>query len=177
MICQLFRDYETFSKLFSGESATRTLLNLYNLHAVRGQIDSKGALVFETSMSGPHHYFGWIDPKEYHILQNDAHGNLYYRLTNKEEVSRAPVKILKPVPDDFVLKLSQYTWIKGEDLDETTRATHKIGDELTAHLLDTEAGASDSIFDSPGILLLESPQLSFKILSDPHTFDLSPFNA
>jgi hypothetical protein len=75
---------------------------------VRGQINSHGDLVFETSMSGPHHYFGWIDPKENHILDNDINGNLFYRLAKKDEVTRNPGIILKPVPDDFVLQLNLY---------------------------------------------------------------------
>eukprot|EP00122_Pirum_gemmata_P009346 Pgem_evm1s8636 len=67
LITKVCNDFETFSALPIGESASRTLWNLYNLHAVRGcLIEDK--LDFLSSMSGPHHYFGWISPRDYHII-------------------------------------------------------------------------------------------------------------
>lgn len=44
-------------------------------------------------------------------------------------------------------------------------------------MADTSSGAADSLFDSPGILVLETPELRFPLVADPHLFDLSPFHA
>jgi hypothetical protein len=106
-------------------------------------------------------------------------GNLcYQRLGNKEVTKLTTKKLLRPVPADSVLYLDSYTWISGTEVDAAMRFAHKVkSDELSAHLVNTESGAADSVFDSPGILLLDSPELQFPLLTDPYLFDLSPYNA
>ena len=45
-------------------------------------------------------------------------------------------------------------------VDAAMRQAHKVkDDELQTHLVDIESGAADSVFESPGILLLDSPEL------------------
>lgn len=69
MITQICRDYETLTGFFHGESATRTIWNLSNLHVIRGCVNpATEQLIFATSMTGPHNYFGWIDPKKSYTI-------------------------------------------------------------------------------------------------------------
>ena len=81
LITQVFDHYHTFSSLVegNGEFATRTLSNLYNLHAIRGSLNSDGKLSLESSMSGPHAYYGYISPFRAHSVQlkNDPHHPVY----------------------------------------------------------------------------------------------------
>ena len=56
LITQICKNYETCSKIFTGECASRTFWNLYNLHTVRGLLNTNNELIYTTSMSGPHHY-------------------------------------------------------------------------------------------------------------------------
>ena len=161
MTCKLYRNYETLSSLLSStECATRTLLNLYNLHAVRGVLDNENVLDFKTSMSGPHHYFGWVKPKGYHVIEPDSAGNLSYHCLSKEEAKLQIKKSLKQLPSDHVVFIDSYSWISGTMVDAAMRQAHKVkDDELQTHLVDIESGAADSVFESPGILLLDSPEL------------------
>ncbi len=80
IITRVCADYQTVNGLvnwatgnwFPLECASRTLSNLYNLHACRGIINNDRQLDLESSMSGPHHYLGHIDPRDYisiHIPQ------------------------------------------------------------------------------------------------------------
>lgn len=174
MITQLCRDYETLSKLWEGESATRTLLNLYNLFAVRGMLSASGALEFRTSMSGPHHYFGWVDPCKQYVIDPTPDGLLAYR---EVEGEHAAAPALRPVPAERVLVLRDYEWISGAHLAPEMRAAYAVRDELAARLVDTRSGAADSLFDAPGLLLLPEPTVAFPLLVDPHEFDLRPFRA
>ncbi len=73
LICKLFSNYNTIPNL-DFEYATRTLSNLNNLVTIRGNYLSKtqsDLLILEDSMSGPHHYLGYIDPTQaYKIIDN-----------------------------------------------------------------------------------------------------------
>jgi len=68
LISRVCKDYETVSKILTGSSATKTLYNLCNLHAVRGCVRD-GKLDVHSSMSGPHHYFGSLDPRHAHTVE------------------------------------------------------------------------------------------------------------
>ena len=68
LITRVCKNYETISDILSGECATRTLSNLYNLHSVRGTLENN-ILNLDSSMSGPHHYFGFISPTNTHIIK------------------------------------------------------------------------------------------------------------
>lgn len=77
-------------------------------------------------MSGPHHYFGWIDPRATHIIEKDKDENLYYRLASRQEIGNSLItmKFLKPVPDAFIFKLSDYNWVPGTAVDDKMRVAH-----------------------------------------------------
>jgi hypothetical protein len=148
LICQLAAGYESISALLphvsptpgsggGGEGATRTLLNLYNLHAVRGLLEEEGeggggvssprarTLEFRTSMTGPHHYFGWIDPRAWYVIEEaprEAGGGgtgafadvnlLRYRRVTVDASHPLPPRVpLRPVP--AVLTLRDYDWLAG----------------------------------------------------------------
>jgi hypothetical protein len=183
LVCQLCKGYETVSASLQGESALRTLLNLYNLYAVRGALNDD-ALVFSTSMSGPHHYFGFIDATRHHVIVPDSNGLLVYR----EAAAPSSRPALSPVPAAQVLRIADYEWLPGATLPSATRAAYAVRDELATRLVDTAQdsssvapadppGQADSLFDSPGILLLETPELRLPLLLQPHLCDLSLFRA
>ena len=41
LVTKICKNYETFSTIYKGEAAARTLSNLYNLHAVRDKLNEK----------------------------------------------------------------------------------------------------------------------------------------
>lgn len=56
------------------------------------------------------------------------------------------------------------------------RADFALGDERALHLVNVETGEADSLFDKPGLLLLNE-DVRFNLIESPQNFDLSPFNA
>jgi hypothetical protein len=138
LVTRVCRDYETVTGLLRGESATRTLLNLCNLHAVRGVVapngnDGSSRLIVDTSMSGPHVYMGFIEPEAAYILapsaahsssipgcgpqlafhcvssdRNEVHG---MSQAAAEAESRRP-----PVPGEFLTALGRTQWIRGRTI-------------------------------------------------------------
>jgi len=69
MITQVFKNYETISTFGSDlECATRTLMHLYNLHSVRGNVVC-GKLDIDTVMIGPLHYYGYLNPYDNHTIK------------------------------------------------------------------------------------------------------------
>lgn len=168
MIVQICMNYETFSKiLFEGEGATRTLINLYNLHTVRGALNSEKQLIYKTSMSGPHHYFGWIDPTKSHTISFHKHNApIYFSHLDK------PIKcILNSIENKYITHLERYEWISGSQLNLETRELFTVCDELLYHLYD------NSIFDKPGILILDDEILNMHVIDNPHLYDFSPYRA
>lgn len=175
LITKICKNYETLSGILKKESATRTLLNLYNLHAVRGPINSKNELIIDSSMSGPHHYFGWIDPTKYYSLYPDPKNEafLYY------EIDTTKINLyynkLQQLPMEKTYILSNVEWLKGENIDQQVRNDYAIHDELSNELID-EVGERDSLFDNPGLLLLDEEILNIPLIWDSF-YDLSPFRA
>lgn len=145
MVTQLARDYETFTGLLRGESATRTLMNLCNLHAVRGRLDRDGKLVVASSMSGPHHYLGWLDPTQTLTVEEaDADdrqtARLLYRYVpppaakKKEDPQpemgpAAAPPLLELVPSDCIARIPSWTWLRGATLDPAVRLKYAVHDE------------------------------------------------
>lgn len=164
LICKICRDYETMSRIYSGEFALRTLLNLYNLHAVRGILNDDNQLIFNTSMSGPHHYFGWIDPRKSYVLSN----RLKYIETDDINFNRGYREVIGVSINDF-------EWINGYLLNNVTKEEYRVGNELIQSLLDENS--KDSLFDNPGILIINEQELKIPLLLNPHEYDLSSFNA
>lgn len=121
LITQLCRGYKTMPALykFEVECATRTLMNLYNLHAVRGCMNEQRELVFETSMSGPHHYYGYIEPTRYHIIQFNEKGDpLYFEMPDSY---KPPSTKLLPVPEENICQIKDYKWRKGDTISPIDR--------------------------------------------------------
>ena len=56
------------------------------------------------------------------------------------------------------------------------RADFALGDERAQHLVNVETGEADSLFDKPGLLLLNS-DIRFNLIENPQNYDLSAFNA
>jgi hypothetical protein len=177
LVTKLYKGYETARQMFNTnaiiksirerkmdlEAATRTLSNLYNLRAVRGNVGPNG-LIFESSMTGPHHYGGYIDPTKTYIIDTTE--------MKYQEVVGGPARPeLMPLPDEYkhVLKQGEgeglrYNWIKGGGFEQT--------------LVNVETGlAVDSLFDTPGILKISQSELHMNIITEPHKYDLRPYHA
>jgi hypothetical protein len=146
LITRVCADYETVSKLFcgTGECASRTMSNLYNLHTCRGVVitnpdTQKLDLELESSMSGPHHYLGHIDPRDYitiHIpLQQNGPSTEYglpiytsyssdtnFDFLDAQQPNDTDTPILQTmktktkIPCENILTLSDYMWIPGKEL-------------------------------------------------------------
>ena len=56
------------------------------------------------------------------------------------------------------------------------RADFALGDERAQHLVNVETGEADSLFDKPGLLLLNE-DLRFNLIENPQNYDLSAYNA
>jgi hypothetical protein len=136
MVTQLARDYETFTGLLRGESATRTLMNLCNLHAVRGRLDRDGKLVVASSMSGPHHYLGWLDPTQTLTVEEaDADDRqtarlLYRYVPPAAKKKEDPQPEMGPVPSDCIARITSWTWLRGATLDPAVRLKYAVHDEV-----------------------------------------------
>ena len=56
------------------------------------------------------------------------------------------------------------------------RADFALGDERAQHLVNVETGEADSLFDKPGLLLLNE-DIRFNLIEYTQDYDLSAFNA
>ena len=119
LVCQVCRHYETLSALLPSldmECATRTLSNLYNLHTVRGVLSAAGELVSSSAMSGPHHYFGYLDPFAAHTIHIDPATQLPRYYQHSEEMHEGDAGQSVPVPSSMVTRLLpeiDFTWLSG----------------------------------------------------------------
>ncbi len=161
LITRVCKDYETVSKILTGEFASRTLSNLYNLHAARGVVRD-GQLDVRSSMSGPHHYFGFLDPTHCHTITL-SDGLPVYR--DHGESKRYTVARI-PLPDSYVLKIRDYDWIPGHD-----EYRHDLVNTITGNTIE-----ADSLFDKPGILTIPEQTLAFPLVQGD-MYDLSRFRA
>ena len=167
------------------ECASRTLSNLYNLHACRGCITNSDAekinkLVLSASMSGPHHYLGHIDPRDYISVyipesKTGEFGLPIYtsysindtsNTSNTSDVlaqqqlhqfasypQRPKMKIR--IPAENILTLPEYWWISGKDMTNPLKKRYgnletQVGSNIK--LINTQTGspAADSLFPNPG---------------------------
>lgn len=170
LICKVCKNYETFSKLITGECATRTLLNLYNLHTVRGNLNENNELILNSSMSGPHHYFGWIDPRKTYVILSKKHKLSYYLVDSKKKC-----KYRIPLKTKFEYSINDINWIKGDQLNGDIKLKYNIGNELRTYLV--EDNQKDSLFDNPGILLMNEQKLNIPVIQEPWLYDLSSYKA
>ena len=171
MITRVCKNYETLCGLLEGESATRTLLNLYNLHTVRVCLDTNKQLCLDSSMSGPHHYYGYIDPTKAHIIKPSQDNKVleFYLVDRIPEILN-----LALIPSDKIITIGKYIWINGRIYKELVNL--ETGN-LETDNLETGNLEADSLFENPGVLYLEQRQLQFNILEDGWNYDLSSFRA
>lgn len=162
LVCKLYANFYTISELHKGEAATRTLSNLYNLHATRGVLGPKG-LEFKTSMTGPHHYGGFIYPTDYHVIDTAT-------MTYRKVAPPVSKPVLKPLPEKYKKKYTDYDW--------------KSGRSLSSELLNVETGkpvtaglTADSLFELPGVLTLPEQVMKLNIIEEPYEYDLSEYHA
>jgi hypothetical protein len=218
MITRVYADYETVGGLFnglpnvlsgfscwSGECASRTLSNLYNLHACRGLItsaniatESSGTqthLQLETSMSGPHHYLGHIDPCDYISVyipepKPGEFGLPIYTSYSISDISNASntsdilaqdqqhqftshpqlPKMKTSIPTENILTLSEYWWISGKDMTTTLKKRYGTLEpqvDNNIKLVDTQTGSpsADSLFPNPGVLELGVSEIRLQLIN------------
>jgi hypothetical protein len=206
MISRICMNYETVSSALEGECATRTLLNLYNLQAVRGRLDSEGSLDLKTSMSGPHHYFGYLNPFDFHTIVVNKETILpQYFKHNIDLEQKVFGMAMSSLDSGYALSLSQgvdYDWISGIGISDEDKKRYKLSyseDNETVLEANATTGLSvlkkrrsledsvgdqairstDSLFAYPGIIAL-SPNhapLCLPLLTDALRFDLSDYRA
>lgn len=184
------------------ECASRTLSNLYNLHACRGCIkttnisDNKGKLDLAASMSGPHHYLGHLDPRNYitvHIPQYNMDDGIskeyglpiYTSYSISDNHNLAPPDFIDPlihkpkaqIPGEmiFTLPAEKWKWISGKDMTSSIRKRYNLptnNDDNKNKYINTATGdlAADSLFPNPGILELGVSEIRLPIINpDPET--------
>lgn len=169
LVTKVCKNYSTISEIYKFETATRTLSNLYNLHAIRGLIKN-GKLVFKSSMSGPHHYFGYIDPKKSHTIKFINDMPVYFE---EDKITNNKKKLL---PNCYRIILKNYNWINGKDVNNNTKNKYNMINNDN-YLVNEYTGQKDSLFDDPGILELNEENIMFEIITDGYNYDLSEYNA
>lgn len=186
LITRVCKNYETISALFTGESATRTLLNLYNLHTIRGIIDPETKrLQLESSMSGPHHYYGFINPTNaYTITFNPYNKQPVFHSHGEQFISLVKQPKLFIPTESNIIKLIDYNWFSGGKLPTPIKLKYNLEQTQTKdkyilqkNLVDTEKASliSDSLFDNPGILEVKEPTLAFNVITNAYDYDLSAY--
>lgn len=179
------------------ECASRTLSNLYNLHACRGCItDSDGEkinkLVLSASMSGPHHYLGHIDPRDYISVYipksnagefdlpiytsyfisdtNNTNNILAQQQSQNTDGNTQRPKNKTSIPAENIFTLSEYWWISGKDMTNTLKKRYgNIGTQFGSNikLINTQTGLAqnDSLFPNPGVLELGVSEIRLQIIN------------
>lgn len=173
LITQVCDDYSTIPTM-DLECATRTLLNLYNLQTVRGLVKN-GELDSNSSMSGPHNYYGFIDPLSYHTIKFSNDTPNFYRHNKPKKLERAP-KL--SVDEKYILNLENYVWKIGKDLtrDDITKYNFDSVNENQSFVNVNNQHFVDSLFPYPGILELEQDTLNMLVIEDAYNYDLTSFN-
>jgi hypothetical protein len=161
----------------SGKISPDVYQDLYNLRAVRGKTNGYSSLIFDTTMSGPHHYFGTVDPTKWYTIGGEE-GNLTYRAA--QEVVKPS---LQSLPSKYITRLTNgprvenYRWKHGKTITQQNIKRYQIQTEAYDPINpDGSQLSADSLFADPGIIEIQSP-LKFKIISDPWNYDLSEFKA
>jgi hypothetical protein len=170
MITHVTKHYQTMSLLTCGvpECASRTLANLYNLRAVRGNLID-GTLDLQSSMSGPHFYYGFLDPKDTHTIVIDIHPK-YYRHSQISPIST----VGEQVQETNIIKLINFKWISGSTMSERDRDYYNMIIQKRNYI-DPQSLDQDSLFEHPGVLLTELQTLVIDPIRDPYNYDLSTF--
>lgn len=123
----------------------------YNLHAVRGVLNQEQQLgtqrhklsnylifkldsVLETSMSGPHHYFGFLDPRQAFVvsllgtLDRTTFCPRFSLIPNVDValISTRQSQSLLPVPVDSVTRVDAFRWIHGRDVTPQMMSRYQV---------------------------------------------------
>ena len=148
-----------FSENWTLESATRSLLRMTNLTAVRGE---RGA-----SMIGPIDYLGNLEAPHKHLytIENDLLPVFYKRpISDENQKTDLPLKKF----DDSVITTIKAHWISGYKTD-LIEEKHQEYDVAPKHL-------RQSLFINPGLLEIDCSLIELKHF-DPRGIDLSSFKA
>jgi hypothetical protein len=130
-------------------------------------------------MSGPHHYFGWIDPRKYHTLEFNINNTFpLYR----EYREYKPIKISKPlIPSTSIVLIEDYKWHCGNkmsnEIKEKFQRNYGLGGNQYTYMNKNKMIIEDSLFESPGILEMNRERIIFPVINDGYNYDLSPFRA
>lgn len=162
LVTQLFAGLESVTQLLDGECSLRTMSNLDNLHVVRGLLNNDTKrLDFQSSMTGPHHYFGYMDPYQWHSIDIIHNSFNHYKVVVKPcHAPKASIMVnTMPLPSMMTCKLSKdnYRW--------------------ESHTLSSDSDLS--VFASPGsfTLMLHDKQIHIPTIHKPEDFDWRSFNA
>ena len=148
-----------FSDNWTLESATRSLLRMNNLIAVRG--------VPGASMVGPADYLGNLeDPDQYLYTIQAGTPPVFYRIPLTDENFRQD-PVLTPF-DNSVPTIVRVNWVSGKqtDLVRAKRAEYHVPESQNQH----------SIFPDPGLLEVDRKRIELRLF-DPRGVDLSSFKA
>jgi len=198
LITKVCLNYETVPQSFEFECASRTLANLYNLQTVRGPILEDGQLDLASAMSGPHEYYGYIDPLEYHVLDIFARGPTFFKC----DPPKTALLKKRDLPEKFIYQVKDSNWIRGRDVTDTEMKKYNLVYQAEEESYMAEGSclessikilpkapppskqkpssnqkSDDSLFDYPGVLELEESELVLTLVTDPQNYDLSTFNA
>lgn len=164
LVCKIYDDYTLLPKQISlnPECSARTVMNLLNLHTIRGNLHVKSkSLDLETSMSGPYHYWGYLEPtKCYHLHLTDPLKKFEPSFPRFTETDHPTKKMMvqqeknKFVNDTFgcVIQQNEMQW--------------------TSHCLPK---SENSLFSGPGKLWINKSEFIIPTLPNSHLWDLSLF--
>jgi hypothetical protein len=181
MITLIASDFYTIRHvLYDGECMTRTLSNLYNLHAVRGCLDGSGRLCDQSSMSGPHHYLGHLDPRRHHVIIFDDDEtdktttmprSLGVSVYEVDPVAHAAPDIYSTLEGRHIVCLKDVSWWSGSSSD------HAVPDRVDVDTCQSLDITKDSLFEKPGILELNVSDIEVCVVERPWEYDMSSFRA
>jgi hypothetical protein len=146
-----------FSDNWTLESASRSLLRMQNLTAIRG--------IPGASMVGPADYLGNLEePHKYLYTIKNQFPPLFYRILNEHQTNECA---LQEFDTDF-LTVVKATWISGKE--EGALQEKKLEYNVTQNHL------RYSLFLDPGLLEIDRNLIELKYF-DPRGIDLSTFKA
>lgn len=148
-----------FSNNGTLESATRSLLRMKNLTAVRG--------IPGASMVGPIDYFGNLEnPHQYLYKIENNFPPIFYRQPISENQTNE-LSHLNPLDPHFMTTIKA-NWVRGKDYDTIQ--------EKQEHYRVTKKHLRQSLFLEPGLLEVEQEHIELQWF-DPRDVDLSSFKA
>lgn len=158
LLTKLCAGFESVTQLLSGEFSLRTASNLDNLHVMRGLLSpTNGRLLLETSMSGPHHYFGFLDPLlTYRLHVSVSNGELDVRAEESQFVIQT--QPLPQLPTIWSLALEP-----------------NVDFQWMPHNLATDP--EKSLFSRPGTFQVLKPFIHIPTIHRPQDYDWKSFRA